>query len=64
MKQIGKFIRESRIFSRVTASSVILYGLYFVSKSINESNIQPEVLAVAAGIIGSAGTFLFMSEKQ
>ena len=58
------FITKTKIFSRVTSSTVILFGLYVVSQYMTSDSIQPEILAVAAGIIGSATTFLFMSEKQ
>ena len=60
---LTEFIIQTRIFSRVTSSTVILFGVYIVSQYMTLDTIQPEILAVGAGIIGSATTFLFMSEK-
>ena len=60
---ILKSIADNKIFSRVTASSVVIGGLYMIYENLTAVAVNPEVLAVAAGIIGSAGTFLFMSEK-
>jgi len=58
-----KSLAENKIFSRVTASSTILGGLYMIHGYMTSASVNPEVLAVAAGVISSAGTFLFMSEK-
>jgi len=61
---ILKEIAENKIFSRVTASSVVIGGMYMIYSYLTVDTINPEVLAVAAGLIGSAATFLFMSEKD
>ena len=59
-----KDLAENKIFSRVTASSVVLGGMFMIYQFLAAENVNAEVLAVGAGAIGSAATFLFMSEKD
>jgi len=61
--RIADFLIQTKIISRLTASSVILYGLYLVNNYLTADQILPEMLAIAAAIISGAATFLFMSEK-
>ena len=62
--KIANFLIKTKIISRITASAVIIYGLSIVNQYLTTGNIQPEVLAVAAGMFGAATTFLFMSEAK
>ncbi len=61
---ILKEIAENKIFSRVTASSVVLGRMFIIYTYMTNESINPEMLAVGAGLFGSAATFLFMSEKD
>jgi len=64
LKEFGDFIRDSKIISRLTASSVVLSGMYLIFNHISSNTIQPEIIALGSGIVGSASTFLFMSEAK
>ena len=64
LKEFGNFIRDSKIISRVTASTVVLSGMYLIFNHISSNTIQPEIIALGSGIVGSASTFLFMSESK
>jgi len=57
-------LSKNKIFSRVTASSAVIGGLYMLNTYFTNPAVNAEVLAVAAAIMGSAATFLFMSEKD
>lgn len=58
-----KDIAENKIISKVTASIILLSGIFMITYHMTTATVNAEVLAVGALIVGSAGTFLFMSEK-
>ena len=64
LEEFGNFIKDSKIISRLTASSIVLSGMYLIFTHIDAANVQPEIIAIGSGIVGSASTFLFMSEKD
>ena len=62
--EVFKTLADNKIFSRVTASSTILGGLFVLNNYFVNQNVNPEVLALIGVVMGSAGTFLFMAEKD
>jgi len=62
--EFWKTLADNKIFSRFTASSTILSGMGMMWYYMTSASVNAEVLAVAGMMIGSAGTFLFMSEKS
>jgi len=64
LETIGKFIKDTRIIGRATASGIIIYGLDMIREFMINSNVQPEMLAVGASIVTAASTYLFMSETK
>jgi len=62
--EIVKGLADNRIFSRATASTAVLYGMFMMHEYFTSNNVNPEVLAVSASVMSGAGVFLFMSEKD
>ena len=58
-------MKIERPVSRFTASIIIIgsVGMLFYL-TLLQRTITPEVLAAVTGIVGSASTFLFMSEQH
>lgn len=54
-----------RPIAKITAATAVLGGIgSYVFMAANGVTIDPELLAALAGVVGSAATFLFMSEAK